>query len=167
MVAILLKDLAYAVRLAMRRPALTAVTILTLALGIGGNSAIFALVNGLLLRPLPVERPQELVRVFGAGAGGRYGVASFADLSDLGRRSQTLAGVALHQQTESAYGLGEASETAQVELVSGNYFSLLGVGPGIGRALTPDDDVEGKPEMVAMVSDASSDARRSAARSRC
>ncbi len=149
------RDLAYALRIAVRRPALTVVTILTLAVGIGGNSAIFTLVNGLFLRPLPVERPGEVVRVFGTrGGAGGFDVSSYANLSDIGTRSQTLAALAIHQQTESAYGLGDAAETADVELVSGNYFSMLGVGAATGRVLTPADEVEGKPELVAVVSDA-------------
>ena len=149
----LLHDLHYALRIAWRRPALAVVTVMTLALGIGGNSAIFTLVNGLFLRPLPVDRPEELVRVFGQQADRPYDVSSYANLSDLAARSAAFAALAIHQQTTSAYGLGDATETANVELVSGNYFSMLGVRPPMGRALAPSDDVEGKPELVAVISD--------------
>lgn len=152
--AIFFRDLAYAVRIALRRPVLTVVTILTLALGIGGSSTIFTLVNGLFLRPLPVERPHELVRVFGARNANPFNVSTFTDLSELAARSQAIAALAIHQQTESAYGLGDATETADVELVSGNYFSMLGVRAAAGRALTAADDVNGKAERVAVVSDA-------------
>ncbi len=148
-------DLAYAVRIAMRRPTLTVVTVFTLALGIGGSSAIFSMVNSLFLRPLPVERPAELVRVFGGGnAGQRFNVSSFANLSDLGTRSQTLAALAIHQQTTSAFGLGDASETADIELVSGSYFPMLGIDAGLGRMISPSDDVEGNAASIAVISDA-------------
>src|SRR5262245_39349967 len=148
-----LHDLHYALRIAWRRPTLAVVTVITLALGIGGNSAIFALVNGLFLRPLPVDRPEELVRVFGQQSDRPYDVSSYANLSDLAARSKALAALAIHQQTTSAYGLGDATETANVELVSGNYFSMLGVRPPMGRPLVATDDVEGKPELVAVISD--------------
>lgn len=154
LMAIFFRDLAYAVRIALRRPALTVVTILTLALGIGGNSAIFTLVNGLFLRPLPVERPGELVRLFGMRDGRTFDVSSFPNLSDVAARAQTLSAAAIHQQTPSAFGLGDATQTADVELVSGNYFSMLGVGAAAGRVLTAADDIAGKPETVAVISDA-------------
>ncbi|MGH9384857.1 MAG: ADOP family duplicated permease [Vicinamibacterales bacterium] len=147
-------DLQYALRIAWRRPTLTIVTVLTLALGIGGNSAIFSLVNGLFLRPLPVDRPEQLVRVFGQQDGRPFDVSSYLNLSDLAARSKALAATAIHQQTTSAYGLGDATETANVELVSGNYFSMLGIRPPLGRSLTSDDDVNGNPQAVAVVSDA-------------
>jgi predicted permease len=149
----LLHDLQYALRIAWRRPTLTLVTVLTLALGLGGSSAIFALVNGLFLRPLPVEHPERLVRVFGQQDGRPFDVSSYPNLSDLAARSRAFAAMAIHQQTTSAYGLGDATETANVELVSGNYFSMLGVRLPIGRALTASDDIDGNPEAVAVVSD--------------
>ena len=147
-------DLAYSVRLALRRPVLTVVTILTLGVGIGGNSAIFSLVNALFLRPLPVERPRELIRVFGVRNARLFDVSSYANLSDIGDRAQTFAALAIHQQTTSAFGLGDSTENADIELVSGNYFQMLGVSTGLGRTIAPMDDVLGKPEMVAVVSDA-------------
>jgi predicted permease len=152
--ATFLQDLAYSARLAWRRPALTIVTILTLALGIGGNSAIFSLVNGLFLRPLPADRPEQLVRIFGIEDGQRFNVASYPNLSDLAARSQTFQSTAIHQQTTSAFGLGDATETADIELVSGSYFSMFGVNAAMGRMLGAADDAEGKPETVAVISDA-------------
>src|SRR5262245_32252096 len=96
-------DLRYAARIAWRHPTLTLLTVLTLALGIGGNSAVFSLVNGLFLRPLPVENPERLVRVFGQQDGRPYDVSSYANLSDLATRSQAFAALTIHQQTTSAY----------------------------------------------------------------
>jgi len=152
--ATFLQDLGHAVRIAWRRPAVTLVTMFTLALGIGGNSAIFALVNSLFLRPLPVERPSELVRVFGTDGKRNFDVSSYPNLADLAARSQTFASAAIHQQTTSAYGLGDATETADVELVSGEYFPMLGIEMAHGRAIAPADDREGTAATVAVVSDA-------------
>ena len=142
-----------AARLALRRPALTLVTILTLAIGVGGNTAIFSVVNALLLRPLPVPDPDRLVRVFGATDDGDFDVMSYPNAVDLGSRSTTLDSLAIHQQTFVAIGLGEATETAAVELVTGNYFSTLGLTPALGRALTPDDDQLEAGQQVAVISD--------------
>ncbi len=148
------RDVGYALRLARRRPALTLLTVVTLAVGIGGTSAIFSFANSLLLRPLPVAYADRLVRVFGLQGGRPYDVSSYANLSDLAARVTQLEAMAIHQQTSSAYSLGEDSETAAIELVSGNYFSMLGVTAARGRALDPSDDVPAGAQAVAVISDA-------------
>jgi predicted permease len=147
------QDLYYAVRLALRRPALTLVTILTLAIGVGGNAAIFSVVNALLLRPLPVPDPDRLVRVFGATDDHAFDVLSYPTAHDLGARATTLESLAIHQQTFVAYGLGDATETAAAELVSGNYFQTFGIAPVLGRAITPVDDAIEAAQQVAVISD--------------
>ena len=152
--ATFLHDIGHALRIAWRRPTVTLVTIFTLALGIGGNSAIFALANSLFLRPLPVERPFELVRIFGTDGKRLFDVSSYPNLTDLAARSQTFQSAAIYQQTTSAYGLGDATETADIELVSGTYFSMLGIEMAHGRAIGVADDQEGNPAAVAVISDA-------------
>jgi predicted permease len=147
------QDLQYAVRLALRRPALTLVTILTLGIGVGGNTATFSVVNALLLRPLPVPEPERLVRVFGATDQRPFDVMSYPNALDFGARAKTLASLAIHQQTFVAAGLGDALDTAAVELVSGNYFSTFRVAPALGRGLQPEDDRLESPELVAVISD--------------
>jgi predicted permease len=148
------QDLDYAVRLALRRPALTLVTILTLAIGVGGNAAIFSVVNALLLRPLPVPEPDRLVRVFGANEDTAFDVWSYPNAHDVGARATTLQSLAIHQQTFVAYGLGDATETAAVELVTGNYFQTFGIAPVLGRAISPADDPIDAGQQVAVISDA-------------
>ena len=147
------QDLVYAIRLAMRRPALTLVTILTLAIGIGGNTATFSLVNALLIRPLPVPESDRVVRVFGATDERAFDVLSYPNAADFGARTTTLESLAIHQQTFVAYGLGDATETAAIELVSGNYFSTFRVTTPLGRQIQPQDDQLDSPQMVGVISD--------------
>lgn len=147
------QDFRYALRLALRRPALSVVTILTLAIGVGGNTATFSIVNALLLRPLPVPNADRIVRVFGATSDQSFDVLSYPNAADLGSRSTTMASLAIHQQTFVASGLGESTETAAVELVSGNYFSTLALVPAQGRVITAQDDRADGGEQVAVISD--------------
>jgi predicted permease len=146
------QDLGYALRLVRRRPGLTFVTAATLALGIGGNGAVFSVASSLLLRPLPVADPDRLVRVFGTSGDQQYDVMSYPNLRDLAARTRTLSSVALHQQTFTAFGLDEATEQVALELVSGSYFSTMGVSPAGGRFLAEDDDREDAGSRVAVVS---------------
>lgn len=149
----LAQDLRYAARLVWRRPTLSLVTILTLAIGVGGNTAVFSIVNALLLRPLPVPEASRLVRVFGATAERQFDVLSYPNALELGQRARTLNSLAIHQQTFVASGLGDDSETAAIELVSGNYFSTYRITPTIGRAIVPADDQPAGPQAVAVISD--------------
>jgi predicted permease len=149
----LLQDLRYAIRVTLKRPALAVVTIVTLAIGVGGNTAVFSVVNGLLIRPLPVPEAERLVRVFGATEENPFDVFSYPNAFDLGARATTLASLAIHNQTFVSSGLGDATETAAVELVSGNYFATFGVAPAIGRAIQPDDDRLDAGRPVAVISD--------------
>ena len=146
-------DVRYAVRLAFRRPTLTIVTILTLAVGVGGNTAIFSLVNAALLRPLSVPEPDRLVRIFGATDVGAFDVLSYPNAIDLAARSTTLRSLALHQQAFVASGLGDATETGVIELVSGNYFSTFAISAAIGRVVQPQDDQLNSGQQIAVISD--------------
>jgi putative ABC transport system permease protein len=146
------RDVLHAVRVLASRPVLTATTVATLAIGIGGTSAMFAVADGLLLRPLPVPDADRLVRVFGASDIASLGITSFANLVDVADRARSFAALTIHQQTIAAYGLGDDTTNAAVELVSGGYFTTFQVAPGLGRALTPDDDQPGAAR-VAVVSD--------------
>ena len=141
------------IRVTLKRPALAVVTIVTLAIGVGGNTAVFSVVNGLLIRPLPVPEAERLVRVFGATEELSFDVFSYPNAFDLGARATTLASLAIHNQTFVSSGLGDATETAAVELVSGNYFATFGVAPAIGRAIQPDDDRLDAGQPVAVISD--------------
>jgi predicted permease len=143
----LLFDLRYALRNLRRTPLFTIATALTLAIGIGANTAIFTLADQILLRMLPVKEPSRLVsfRWQGQFIGGsiRGGITSFsypayADLRD--GNPGVFTGIAARFQTRVDLTRDASTEQATAELVSGDYFPILGVGAAIGRLLTPDDD---------------------------
>lgn len=134
---VLFQDLRYAARTFLRNPGFTAVAVLILALGIGASTAIFSYVNSFFLRPLSLAEPDRVVRVFGATQDGRLSTISYPTYLDLRDRARTLAGLAAHQYTTLDVGLnaagGDATAALQGEIVTGNYFSLLGANALAGR----------------------------------
>jgi putative ABC transport system permease protein len=138
------QDLRYGLRLLMKSPMFTAVAVLTLALGIGINTAIFSVINALLLRPLDgVSDPGRLVRISRQYADRRWpSDSSYPDYLDYRTQATTLSGVAL--TTPTAFHISASSRTERVdgEMISSNYFDVLGVGAAYGRLITPADDIE-------------------------
>src|SRR5881275_1985440 len=132
----MLQDLRYAVRTLARTPGFTLVAVVTLALGIGANTAIFSAVNGVLLKPLPYPGSDRLVQVMSTGFRGvRFGV-SFPDLHDLRGLSQDLTGVAAARtQRYNLTGTGDPREV-QVAAVTADVFDVLQVHPEIGHGFT-------------------------------
>lgn len=147
------------VRLALRSigkaPGFAIAAVVTLALGIGANTAVFSVVNAILLRPMPhVEDPAQLVRVYTSDfSGPLYGSSSYPDYVDFRDRTSTLSAVAAFAGQALQLSGDGVAEIVPGQAVSGNYFSMLGVRPVVGRALVPDDDMPGRP-LVAMVSHA-------------
>ena len=153
---VLTQDLGYGLRQLRLRPGFALAAILSLALGIGANTAIFTLVDQLLLRLLPVENPRELVqlRVDGARPGGNWGDGQhtfpYPTYLALRDRNTVFSGVT-GQRVESANLLAdEGGASIPVAMVAGNYFQVLGVRPHLGRLLLPDDDrtLNGHPVAV-------------------
>jgi len=159
----LLYDLRFSVRQLIKTPGFTFVAVLSLALGIGANTAIFTLLNAILLRPLPVQKPQELL-LFGNGraAGsiggvpdGRMPLFSYAFLHEFRKQTTSFSGIAAVNSLESnakASIAGSAYETTHVDLVSGSYFSVLGVPPFLGRTIGESDDAAAGAGNVAVAS---------------
>ena len=155
--SMLSQDLRYALRTLVRWPGFTAVVVLTLALGIGANAAIFSVVNAVLLRPLPYTDPQRLVLVLGTPTDGDSakvgGASSYPDFADFRERAKSFSqlGVVSAQQTTVT---GKSFEPAIVtgSPVSANVFPMLGVAPALGRAFMPDEDRAGAARVV-IVSD--------------
>ncbi len=140
------KDLQFALRTFRRSPAFTAAAVLSLALGIGVNTAIFTLINTLFLNPLPVDRASELVAVYTVDAKnsspfGDLNQVSFPNYKDFRDTSTVFTGLAAYSFPNPVSALiGEAPEQVFCEMVTGNYFPVLGVKPARGRFLGPDDD---------------------------
>jgi predicted permease len=135
----LLQDLRIGVRMLRKNPSFTLVVAATLALGIGANTAIFGLVDVLLLRPLPVvNAPSQLVLL--ARGDGRGPALSYPDFKDLRERNEVLSDLALFTQAPISFGNNVRSEVVLGALVSGNYFDVLGIKPSLGRAFLPEED---------------------------
>ena len=153
-----LGDLRLAFRGLRRNPLFATVAILSLALGIGANTAIFTLLDQIVLRQLPVKEPGALVMLYqdasnmGSNMGQR--MHSYPLYQDLQQRAEPFSEVLARRATEVSFSVGDATERVDAEVVSGNYFSMLGVGAARGRVLDASDDVQGGPQMVAVVSDA-------------
>ena len=139
-----LNDIRYAFRTFRKSPVFVAVAVLSLALGIGANTAIFTLIDQVLLRLLPVKDPQQLVLLWGRGS--HYGSnngpnkLSYPMYLDFRDKNEVFSGVFC--RTDTAFSLNVEGKTEMVsgELVSGTYFPVLGVGPALGRVFGPADD---------------------------
>ncbi len=138
----LFQDLRVSLRRLRKAPGFTLIAVLSLALGIGANSAIFSLVNTALLRPLPVERPQELVslNITSEKGDSEFPVISYPNYKDLRDRNNTLAGLILYRMAPVSLSHNGVNERVWSYIASGNYFEVLGVRAAVGRIFTPDDD---------------------------
>ncbi|HLX45199.1 MAG TPA: ABC transporter permease [Bryobacteraceae bacterium] len=150
----LAQDLRFAARSFRKSPVFVAVAVFSLALGIGANTAIFTLVDQLLLRLLPVKDPQQLVLFWGRGPhygsnNGRYKL-SYPMYEDFRDHNQVFSGMFCRWETNLSVSSEGKTERVDGELVSGSYFPVLGVGAALGRVFTPDDDkiVGGHPYAV-------------------
>jgi predicted permease len=143
-------NLRLAFRTLFKSPFVTLVAILSLALGIGANSAIFSLFDQILLRPLPVPNPHELVNLQAPGpkpgsqscgqAGNCEEVFSYPMFRDLERVQTTFTGIAAHRPFGASLGYQGTSLSGEGLLVSGSYFPVLGLNPALGRLFTTEDD---------------------------
>jgi predicted permease len=142
--ALFVNDLRFAVRGLLRSPLFSIVAILSLALGIGANTAIFTLIDQILLRKLPVKSPDELVMLYQTGAhnGSNMGqrMHSYPIYQEFQQRAEPLAEVLCRRLAEASVSIDNQTERLDAEMVSGNYFSMLGVAPAIGRLFTSQDD---------------------------
>src|SRR5262245_32824241 len=136
---IIWQDLRYGVRMLLKNPGFTTIAVLTLALGIGANTAIFTLLDKVLIRTLPVERPDQLV-TFVEDASGAPAIFSYPLYADLRDRNDVLSGVVAFEQRPFSMSDGNATERVIGQIVSGNYFAVLGVRPALGRFFLPEED---------------------------
>ena len=137
----MLQDLKYAIRGIVKRPAFAALVVATLALGIGANTAMFSIVHSVLLRPLPYDRPDELVYMYGAFRQGNQAMVSPPDYLDYRDRNSvfsSLAGRTIYG-TAVITGLDEP-ERVQSSIATANFFSTLGIKPYRGRVFLPEEE---------------------------
>lgn len=147
------RDLRFALRSFAQNPGFTAVVITTLALGIGANSAIFTLVDAVLLRPLPVHDPAELTDIWTTCRRGyAYCSSSYPDILDYRSRSRSFSDLAAYTPVRTAWNAGGETSIVEGYLVTGSYFALLGVPASRGRPLTTADDRLGAASPVVVLS---------------
>src|SRR5213595_3963843 len=139
-----MNDLRYAARQLIKNPGFTAVAALTLALGIGANTAVFSVINATLLRPFPYENPERLVILQERNAGGGLEDVSYLNFADWRSQSASFESMAAQREGESFNfsGSGEP-ERLQGQIVSSNFFLTLGIRPFRGRDFVAEDDRPG------------------------
>lgn len=144
----MLQTVRQSARLLLKSPTTTVAAVASLALGIGANSTVFTLIDAVVLRPLPVQRSDELVAVRGA----HQFAVSYPAYRDLASGARQLTGLAAFAPRAASLSLGGTSAVGEVQVVSGNYFDLLGVGAIKGRVLSVSDDVLGADPVVVVSS---------------
>jgi putative ABC transport system permease protein len=150
----LAQDLRYAVRGLRKAPAFTLVALLTLALGIGVNSSIFSIVNAILFRPLPVERPNELVDIYGRQeATTEHGTSSYPNYLTYREQMSTLSDLVGYSNFFAHLSIAGSSDLVTGELVTENYFRALGIRPALGRAFAPGEGTVVGASAYAVISD--------------
>ncbi len=144
----LLQDLKYGLRMLARNPGFTVVAIITLALGIGANTALFSVVNGVLLNPLRYAEPDRLVALFSRGPDYDRASISYPNFLDWVRENRSFSALAAYRPNDfNLTGMGEP-ERVPAEMVSASFFPLLGVQPVLGRTLLPEEDQIGARPVV-------------------
>ncbi len=141
-------DLRYAIRTLAKNPGFTAVALLTLALGIGVNSSLFSIVNGVLLNPLPYPKPGQLVAIYQRAFNFEKASISYLNFLDWQAGSRTFASMAAYRSDSfNLTSMGEASRL-RGDMISASFFPTLGVEPVLGRNFSPDEDRVGAPPVV-------------------
>jgi putative ABC transport system permease protein len=156
-----MNDIRYAVRQFRKSPLFTLIAIATLALGIGASTAIFTLLDQALIRSLPVSHPEQLVRLrytgespghtnsFGGDDKNFFSYPMYRDLRD---KNGVFNGLIATDEKYVGVQWNNRSEIVEAELVSGNYFEVLGLNPALGRLLLPSDDVANSNPVVVLAS---------------
>ena len=146
-------DIRLAIRRARKRPGFTFVALLSLTLGIGANTAVFSLVNAILLRRAPIPHPEQIAEIYQKQPDFPYAPFSYPDYIDFKRATAgTFSQVSVSMFTLAARDMGDHVESLTGELVNGDYFPLLGLRAEVGRLLGPDDDVAAGAHPVVVLS---------------
>jgi predicted permease len=146
------QDLRYAARMLWKAPGFTAVAVITLALGIGANTVVFSIINGVVFRPRPVFQPERLVELYTSRPQQRYHNSSYPDFLIYREQSEVFTGLAAYGIRQFKLGGIDETEAIWGEAVSGNYFEVLGVQAVIGRTFFPEEDQTPGTHPVAVIS---------------
>jgi predicted permease len=145
------QDLRYSVRSLRKSPGFTAAAALTIALGVGANTAVFSLMDAVLLRSLPVADPQSLVFLGTEGSAGSSDAPPYPGFEEMRRHVDSVSAMAVFASDELRVDFGSGPEQMMGQIASGNYFEVLGLRPALGRLFTPADEALAPP--VAVISD--------------
>ena len=149
----LLQDIRFGFRQLIKQRGFAALAIISMALGIGANTSIFSLVDTVLLRPLAVKEPSQLVELYGTSNNGEaWSLQSYPNYKDYRDRSTVFSGLCVYRVVVSSLTVNNASNRVWGYLVSGNYFDVLGVKPTLGRAFLPEEDQTPDSHPVAVLS---------------
>ena len=149
-----LQDLRYAIRVLLKNPGFTLVAVLTLALGIGANTAIFSVVNTVLLKPLPYPNPDSLVKIWthftGIGLPNDQNWFSAPEFRDVRQQNRSFSDLSVISQGAFSLGVSGKPQSLNGATVSPSFFTLLGVNPHLGRTFSPDEGEQGHDRVVVL-----------------
>ena len=147
----LIRDIQYGIRLLIKSPGFTFAAGCSLALGIGANTAIFSIVSAVLLQEPPVQDPDRLVELYSGDEDFLYGPSAYPDYVDFRDQNEVFSGLIAHSTVPLSYTADERTEPILGEIVSGDYFQVLGIRAAHGRTLLPEDDVTPGAHPVAVL----------------
>jgi putative ABC transport system permease protein len=150
MIGNLMQDVRYAVRTFTKQPGFVAVAVLTLALGIGANSAIFSVIYGVLLKPLALKEPERVVKLWESMANGFQGSVSFPNLKDWREQNSLFSQLAAFQFANVSLQAGDSPERVRAATVTAEFFEVMGTPPQLGRVIAAGEDQAGRARVVVL-----------------
>ena len=144
----LIQDIRYGLRTLAKSPGFAAIAVLTLALGIGANTALFSVVNGVLLNPLPYPHSEQLAALYGVAPGYQHVPIAYLNFLDWQRENRSFSSIALYHNEDFNYTGAGLAERLSGYMISADFFSTLGVNPILGRTFRPEDDQLGAAPVV-------------------
>ncbi len=136
----MIQDLRFGMRMLIKNFGFTVVAVLSLALGTGANTAIFSLINKVMLQPLPIEKPEQLISLNNSVGRGMFPAFSYPNYKDFRDKNDVFSGLIAYQYAPLSLSYDGVNERLWGYVVTGNYFEVLGVTPALGRVISPDDD---------------------------
>ena len=136
----MIQDLRFGVRMLIKNFGFTVVAVLSLALGTGANTAIFSLINKVMLRPLPIEKPEQIISLNNSSGNRMFPAFSYPNYKDFRDKNDVFSGLIAYQYAPLSLSYDGVNERLWGYVVTGNYFEVLGVTPALGRVISPDDD---------------------------